>query len=190
MNTTNLFVELVVIGAGVSLWLLLLVGSAFGYAWVSIDQALLVASAVPALALTYVLGIVWDRISDSLFERCWADDLRAAFFPERAAYYDARREILMKSPPLSELLEYGRSRMRICRGWTLNAAMVAVSLNVLLWIQYRDAEAALGVSLAGTIASLALAAGAWFAWRSLARAEYRKIKEQSAHLRAATRPGA
>lgn len=185
MNTTNLFVELVVIGVGVSLWLLLLVGSAFGYAWVALDQALLVASAVPALALTYVFGIVWDRVSDSLFERWWADDLRASFFPERGAYYDARRVILSKSPPLAELLEYGRSRLRICRGWTLNAVMVAGSLNLLLWIQYRDVEAVGAISLVGTFASVAMAGGSWYAWRSLAQAEYRKIKEQSAYLRGA-----
>lgn len=190
MNTTNLFVELVVIGAGVSLWLLLLTGGVFGYGWVSLDQALLVASAIPALALTYVFGIVWDRISDALFERWWADDLRATFFPDRAAYYEARRLILTKSPPLSELLEYGRSRLRICRGWTLNAVMIALSLNLLLWLNYRDAAAVGPVSLAGTIASLALAGGSWFAWRSLAQAEYRKIKEQSVHLVAAERPGA
>ena len=182
MNTTNLFVELVVIGAGVSLWLLLLTGGLFGYAWVSLDQARLVASAIPALALTYVFGIVWDRISDALFERWWVDDLRAAYFPDRAAYYEARRLILTKSPPLSELLEYGRSRLRICRGWTLNAVMIALSLNVLLWCQYRGAAVVSVVSVAGTIASLALAAGSWFAWRSLARAEYRTIREQAAHL--------
>ena len=42
MSTTNLFVELIVIGVGVLAWVILLIGSVFGYAWVPVDTALLV----------------------------------------------------------------------------------------------------------------------------------------------------
>jgi hypothetical protein len=182
MNTTNLFVELVVIGTGVSLWVLMLAGSAFGYAWIPADSPWMAVFALPALAVTYVLGIVWDRIADLLFERVWAERLLAAHFQSRDDYYNARRLILLKAPPLSELLEYGRSRLRICRGWTLNSAMLGISLNLLLWTRYPDGQDAWALSLLGTMAATTLAIGAWFAWRNLSAAEYRKIRDQSVYL--------
>lgn len=182
MSTTNLFVELIVIGVGVAAWLMLLLGAVFGYAWLPADTAVLLSTAVPALAVTYVFGIIWDRIADSVFERLWSDDLRAAYFADRAAYYNARRIILTNSEALSELMEYGRSRLRICRGWSLNAVMIGLSLNILTWTRFAALERAWLLSLAGTVVCAAVAAGSWFAWKSLAKAEYRKIREQSAFL--------
>ncbi len=182
MNTTNLFVELVVIGTGVFLWSLLLAGSALGFTWLPLADAVMVAAALPTLAVIYVMGIVWDRVSDALFERLWTDDLRASFFLDRTAYYIARRVILTRSEPLSELLEYGRSRLRICRGWSLNALMIAVCLNLYLF-RHNDPAAISTTAITGTLACLALSGGCWFAWYSLARTEYRKIRDQADYLK-------
>ena len=183
MNTTNLFVELVVIGVGVLIWLLLLVITVLGYEWLFIsNNTLLIGSALPALALIYVLGIIWDRIADTLFHMIWADDLRESYFVDISNYYNSRRAIITKSQPLSVLLEYGRSRLRICRGWSLNALMIGVSLNMMLWNRFSGHEDLLMLSFTGSFVSLILAAGSWFAWRSLSTAEYRKIKEQSEYL--------
>lgn len=183
MNTTNLFVELVVIGVGVFVWLILLVITVLGYEWLfTAKDTLLIGSALPVLALIYVLGIIWDRIADTIFHVIWADDLRESYFTDLGNYYNSRRVIITKSQPLSDLLEYGRSRLRICRGWSLNALMIGVSLNILLWSRFSDHENILILSLTGSFLSLILAVGSWFAWRSLSTVEYRKIKEQSEYL--------
>ena len=71
MSTTNLFVELVVIGVGVFIWVVLFVFSVIGMDWIRISDTLLISSAIPALAFIYVLGIVWDRFIDYLFDRFW-----------------------------------------------------------------------------------------------------------------------
>ncbi len=186
MSTTSLFVELIVIGVGVLLWLLLLAASIFGFSWPAEFDAVILVAAVPVLAVVYVLGIIWDRISDWIFQRLWADDLRSAYFDDLSAYYNARRTIITGSEPLSNLLEYGRSRLRICRGWTLNALAGAVALNVLVWTGAPDDFAISRglLSALGTGFLVALSCGSWFAWRSLAAAEYRKISQQSVYLRA------
>lgn len=179
MSTTNLFVELIVIGVGASIWLILFTFSMFGYAWVPIDRLLSSSAAVSILAVIYVLGIISDRIADAVFEWVWSDDLRGSYFQDRREYYDARRLILTRSERLSDLLEYGRSRLRICRGWAFNSILVAVSLNTFLWMYLSDKSFAWSISIFGSISLLVFALAAWFAWRKLAQNEYRKIKEQA-----------
>lgn len=179
MNTTNLFVELIVIGVGAVIWLLLFVFSIFGYGWVPVDDLQSAIAAVPLIAVIYVLGIVSDRLADTVFEWIWMDDLRDPFFPNRKKYYNARRTILIHSERLSDLLEYGRSRMRICRGWAFNSVIIAISLNTFVWTKFGDQQLACPVSIYGSIFLLFLGWGAWFAWRRLAQNEYRKIKEQA-----------
>ncbi len=179
MNTTNLFVELVVIGAGVFIWLALLVLSFIGVGWIQINSAVLIGSAIPTLAFIYVLGIVWDRFVDYIFDQFWGKSLRRKYFKKKSQYYNARRNILINSEPLSDLLEYGRSRMRICRGWSVNALMIGISLNLYLWLQHGKHPQLIEISFAGTLSCVVLATGSWYAWRNLTKVEYRKIKNQS-----------
>lgn len=184
VNTTNLFVELIVIGVGASVWLVLLTLAVFGYAWVPVDQLLTPFAAVPILAVIYVLGIVSDRVADAVFESIWSDDLRTPYFRQRKEYYDARRLILTRSERLSDLLEYGRSRLRICRGWAFNSILIAVTHNLLLWLRLADEALAPSISVFGSIALLTFSYAAWFSWKKLSENEYRKIKEQAQFITA------
>ena len=181
MGTTNLFVELVVIGVGAMTWLCLLVVAVFGWKWIPIDKVFSTVALVPLLSLIYLLGIISDRIADSIFERLWVTRLRQRCFESTKEYHLARRQILTGSERLSDLLEYGRSRMRICRGWTLNSILIAITLNLCVWIQLQPSHAR-SLSIFGTIASLSFAVGAWDTWRKLSVTEYRKVKEQAAFL--------
>ncbi len=182
MSTTNLFVELVVIGVGAFVWVVLLVLSMFWYHWVPIDRLLTPAAVIPLLSIIYVLGIVSDRVADVLFAVLWARTLRGRRFTDIETYYAARRNILTKSERLSELLEYGRSRLRICRGWVLNAFVILVSFNVFVWARLREWSGARGLSILVSALLLILAAGCWYSWWSLSAAEYRKVKGQSEYL--------
>ncbi|MCH9670744.1 MAG: hypothetical protein K0U93_04775 [Gammaproteobacteria bacterium] len=182
MSTTNLFVELLVIGLGVFVWLMLLALAIIGVDQLALNDKVLFASALPVLAFTYVLGIVWDRIADKLFDRIWSDGLRRMHFQDKSSYYDARRIILTRSPALSALLEYGRSRLRICRAWTLNALMMCIALNAFLFGGANNVADPGLASAIGSSVTLALALGSWFAWNNLSQAEYRKVSEQGKYL--------
>ena len=179
MSTTNLFVELIVIGVGAFIWLILLVFSMFGYAWVPMDSLQSIGASIPILAVVYVSGIISDRVADTVFEWIWSDDLRKPYFQDRREYYNARRIILTRSERLSDLLEYGRSRLRICRGWAFNSILIAICLNTFVWTKFSDKSFATSISVFGSISILVFALGAWFAWRKLTQNEYRKIKEQA-----------
>src|SRR5579871_6842915 len=66
MGTTDLFVELIVIGVGAVGWISLFALTLVGYDRPLINTVIgTPAAAVPALAFTYLLGIIVDRIADA-----------------------------------------------------------------------------------------------------------------------------
>ncbi len=183
MNTTALFVELVVIGAGVLIWVVLCVFAVFGYGWMSVPTATIWLAALPSLAVVYVLGIVWDRVADEVFQHLRGRALRAEYFPEITDYYEARRTIFTQSEALSGLLEYGRSRLRICRGWCLNAICIGIFGEAAIWLNLGSHDQVAAIAVAFALAMALLAFGCWYAWLNLVRAEYRKVGAQAEFLR-------
>ncbi|MGV8972960.1 MAG: hypothetical protein ACOH10_11615 [Rhodoglobus sp.] len=174
MATTQLFVELVVVGFGALGWSTALAVAVFGTAWLSgLADLDAVVVAAPILALAYLLGIVLDRVADAAFEPAVRRYKRKAF-DEEATYVAARRAT-DDDERLARRFEYGRSRLRICRGWALNCAVAIPVVTALVLRRAEPSEVAglLVPLLAGTAALLAACV---FAWRSLAVAQYREIR--------------
>jgi hypothetical protein len=183
MSTTDLFVELIIIGIGAAIWLVLLILSLFGYNWVPLGVATSLVALVPALAVVYVLGIVVDRVADALFEKVWKPALYRKVYDDKQAYFHDRHLIYIHAERLSNLLEYGRSRLRICRGWTLNAFLILITSNLFVWTRLSHTRRQVVLSVCCTAAIGLFAYGNWFAWRQLALTNYRKVQDQSAYLR-------
>ena len=183
MSTTELFVEILVIGVGAGIWLTVLVLSLFGRSIASLDQLVSIPALLPIIAIIYVLGILTDRVSDILFDRLFVAAIRRKHYSEVKQEFDDRRTILVYSERLSQLLEYGRSKLRIVRGWALNFLLLLISLNLFLATQIMDNPLRTRISFFGNTLLLLLSFLCWYAWRSLIDTEYRKIKEQSEFLR-------
>lgn len=186
MNTTNLFVELIVIGVGATLWIVLLILSLFGYAWVPFDGLLSLPALIPILSVIYVLGIVVDRLADALFEQIWKEGLLARVYMQanrNDQYRNDRRLLYTESDRLADLLEYGRSRLRICRGWVVNSVLILVAMNLFIWLRLEPALPRLQVSLGGSGLLFLLILGLWLSWRHLVLTDYRKTKDQAQFLR-------
>lgn len=189
MNTTHLFVELLVIGVGAALAVALAIAALLGMAPADLlldlgQQPSVWLTLLPLLSVVYVLGIVVDRIADWAFHR-WDAKHREEFFPgQRNRYYDDRRTLVVFGPRLWDHLEYGRSRLRICRGWSVNALALLVAVDVLAVTGSMEVS---GYRLAvSNFFLLALAALCIACWRSLSRTEYGKIERQSEWLRRVT----
>ena len=177
MSTTSLFVELIVIGVGAALWVGLLIISVFGY-----DDAVMKTLASPVatvvlLSVIYLLGIVTDRIADLIFDKRWGSAIRKQWFDSVEDYYRARSDIFEKSQLASELLEYSRSRLRICRGWAFNSVISAVALTIFLFTPSYPTLDKPRLFAFGTLGLLLLALGAWYSWKKLAESEYRRVHE-------------
>lgn len=176
MTTTHLFVELLVIGFGAFFGLLLLVAAAAGLQPDAGAQLLVLEALFPVLAIVYVFGILMDRLADILFD--WADKgHRERFFGDRVQeYYFARRSLVMDAENLWRDLEYGRSRLRICRGWALNSLLLWASFNYYIWKLYGNAYTSASWFWIVNFLLPLLAAGCFGCWWRLNSKEYQKVE--------------
>lgn len=182
VTTSSLVVELLVIGVGATSWLLLLVASVFGNSWLLTIQPFATLLAIPALAMVYTLGIVSDRMIDAIFGLCWGGSLRRRHFSDNVSYHHARRTVLTGSDRMADMIEYSRSRMRICRGWAVHSLLIALALNLYCWLQIENHSMANRIHLFGTALFCVLGVTSWHAWRNLASTQYLQVREQSQFL--------
>lgn len=141
MTTTAVFAEILVVGLEAEAWLAVLILAIFGTEWVDIgavDQwtALLT---ILVLAAAYVLGIMVDRLADTLVppkKRGHEDDDDG-----RPGFQDKRLLILHKSggDGMAKFLDYQRSRMRVARGTVFN---IALAIPAVVWFLWARTEAA------------------------------------------------
>jgi len=183
MNTTNVFVELLVIGLGPLTALTLIVLIAMDPGTMTLGDVLATGSSfaliIPMLAATYILGIVVDRIADELFGSFGSARIRHKYFEDDDSYHEARRTIIYHSDLMYRLRQYGRSRMRICRGWAVNVALLVIPMNVFAVRFGTDG----GMLLVLNGVLLATLLGTLFSWRALAHGEYRKVKGGAEFIR-------
>ena len=183
MGTTELFVELIVIGVGAFIWIVLVTFSIFGYAWIPREELFSVSSLIPFLSLIYIAGIVTDRIADMLFERIWVPGLQKKHYSVSGNARDDRRLIYTQSEYLANLIEYGRSRLRICRGWAFNAILILVASNFFIYTQVSDPDVRMKLfiwinALVGFVTFFS-----WLSWYQLMDTQYRRLKDDAKFLR-------
>jgi MFS family permease len=186
MSVAPLVAEIVIVGLQAEGWLALLVLTIFGTDWIDLgalqDWAVLLTLLVVALA--YVLGILVDRLADSLFE----DKLEARAkrrekpLPGRKAVL--RMTVLHTSPGMSAFLEYQRSRERIARGTAVNVTL-AILAGAAFLIDEVGARwwVIAGYVLAGSLMTLAsglATARIHGAWRERLRDAHAVLQESKA----------
>ena len=182
MGTTNLVVELMVIGVGAVAAVFLAAMTVFGIQWVPVENLLAVQSVIPMLAITYVLGILMDRLADRAFEK-WSTKIRETYFKRLGDYHDARRTILTRSDSIGAVVRYGRSRMRVVRGWSVNGALLSVSGAAFIAAQVDDNALRRTLLSFHLLTTIALTVGCMIAWSRLSKSEYLKIRESAKFLK-------
>lgn len=179
MNTTSLFVELVIIGIGSMLAILLLSLGLFDFQTVTLPANVTALVVLPFLSVAYVLGIVMDRLADKIFRR-WDRTLRKQFFSNSDEYHFERTYVYTHaSNRINEAFDYGRSRLRIVRAWVINSALIilgslsfAFNKSVVNDLFPRIILVAFSCTFWGL-----LCFGSIFAWRALLKADYARLSE-------------
>ena len=196
MNTTNLFVELIVIGMFACLWLAIPFIAVFGAPILQLSLELSVFAALPIFSVIYVLGIITDRLADVLFERLFLDRLRVSILLKdsqdsntsdnqtssskeaKYLYQDLKYRILRGPDRIADLGDYARSRARICRGVAFNGALTIFFGG--LWLILPNE---LGLSTDGRwvifLILTGVVLGAWYSWRRITVAGLKQMKYQS-----------
>ncbi len=190
MATTNLFVELIVIGVGAICWVSLFILGLFGFESFPVEAARSYPALVFVVPLVYLLGIISDRVADFVFDKLFSGSLRARHFTETREYQDARRLVLSGSDRLADMHQYSRTRIRICRGWSLNAVLIAAALQFSLRVQFTDAHWRETALTWGTAGCALLSVASWWSWYMLCSMEYLKIREHANFLRRNSHPEA
>ena len=180
MNMTDLLVELIVAGCGAAIWILLLLSTLFDLDWAALlpDQAGSFLVLIPSLSVVYVLGIVWDRAADRLFG-VWDKPLRWEKFEDDAGYHRARTYVsAYGTEEIINLFKYHRHRLRICRAWTVNLALLAITIPLVAWVRQSSAP----VAVTGFLGCGLLAGACWGTWRRLAANDYQRLAESHGFL--------
>ncbi|MFI1488052.1 hypothetical protein [Streptomyces sp. NPDC020747] len=177
---TAMFVEVLVVGIGFVTGLALLAVAAAGPETAA--KAAPVAGSTPAagagLAAAYALGILVDRAADKVLAPI-RRRLRQGTFPSDSTYAQARLT-LATLPSLVALADYARSRMRICRGWIINTALLTLAGDLVL-LRYDIGHRAQLMAVT-TVVGLALTAGFYLAWHTITATGYTKLAQQTAAL--------
>jgi len=169
MATTALFAEILVVGLETAVWLSVLILAALG---ISVSHAAkqlegLKELATPltagTLALAYVLGVIADRVSDSLY----------TWFRADKGVSHKRLVVMQKNSEIAKFLEYQRSRLRIARGTVVNL-FVAVPVTALYVL--RTSQSCAG-SVGAVIGLVAAGAVAWFAAEKIHSAYMNRLSE-------------
>lgn len=175
MQTTNLFVELLLIGIGAALWIGLLFISVFGIdpnSIVELTAKNQIMWAAIGIAVLYILGILVDRLADLVFDKK-NKKIMHRYYENRKQLLIDRTMIYKETSPLVDNIAYGRSRMRICRGWIFNLVWIILFGNIVLAVSgaYYFKHYFLF-----NFCSLLLMLGFYFAWQNLVKKEYEKVK--------------
>jgi hypothetical protein len=140
MSTTAVFAEILIIGIQATIWVVLLIMSFFGFAWIpTVSSSLenwIVPTVVILFSLCYTLGIIIDRIADLLFlvmkPKGFFLNSRWRRLAQEQAHSNTHVAILLKDGHASTFFEYIRSRIRIVRATVVNLVFTLISTLILI----------------------------------------------------------
>ena len=183
MATTAIFAEILIVGLQATIWIGLVLAGVIDLqvgdlsslnGWENLITVMVLASA-------YALGIVVDRLADSVFDpfdRRIRDKSLADKQPLPEVHY-MRLEVMAQEDGKARFLDYVRSRVRVARATAFNLALIIVAL--LFFIGNRP-EAFVGIRARQTadfviLVGLTLLAIAVFAWRRITKTYYWRLAQ-------------
>lgn len=185
MKSTSYIIELLVAGAGTVLWLGLLLIAFFGMEWVPIDLLKEPGLIIVLSPFIYAIGVITDRAVDDLFDWRFKENEKNPKFLSKEAYYQARTRIYLASAALTTHMDYNKLRIRICRGWAVNATLTLFAANLWLLLPHTPISRTSGRWQAGIALTLILGSSAWLAfrqWRKLSEKEANYLRQQAQML--------
>ncbi|MFQ5964764.1 MAG: hypothetical protein ACE5KZ_10825 [Candidatus Scalinduaceae bacterium] len=166
MNTTAIFAELVIGGLQTLTWLSLIGMTVLGPKTFSPIINAPSVSVVIIVAISYGLGVVFDRIWDFILDKSGLDDhIKAPAKSSTAAreaktedeFHTTRQKIFSADPKMAvEFVNYNRSRMRVARSSVFNFALITITGLILLGVYCGiKTKAFIFVGAGGTLLTVA-----------------------------------
>lgn len=133
METTQLYIELIIIGLEGVIWMCAFLADILGNKITSVLANILdnFSSSLLLIGILYVVGVLVDRLADIIFQKK-EDDIRI-----RSGLHAKSSIIVWKKYNAEKYAEYSRTRVRILRASILNLPMISISF-ILYVIKYLD----------------------------------------------------
>jgi len=192
MATTTLFVEILVIGATLELWLsglLVLILGCHQAAEIVVSltsaKELLPILAVVALAMTYALGWIFNFFAERLFRLFGQRAYRQQPFELLQVNYDTAKARVLQGGAEAIIYELRMDRhiIRVARASVINFAALALVL-------FGSNDLALGIRITLGLVSATASVGAFFQWLTRYRAYYRFVAQSYEALMYSRAPSA
>jgi len=184
MNTTQVFVELLITGFGGLAWIAIFICAICGIDIKFIfDQNYSTFFIVPVSGLAYVIGILIDRLGYRIFINSEKKNIPEVFVSRAENEYPKKDGkihpesviafITHGSAHMKEQMMYNRTRLRLCRSWILNFLLISVSLLIYNLLHFANDPK---ITWALSFLALMFCLIAFFVWKTLARDYYVNIK--------------
>ena len=136
MKTTAIFAELLIVGLQAIVWLIFaglvfFEVSAFDAALFDELKSWAALITIFVLSFSYVIGIIIDRVADSLFNHVDRRLRNKYLIKSKQPVAVMRLYIMSKNEGVSDFLDYVRSRLRLARSTVLN--VILIIFFVALW---------------------------------------------------------
>lgn len=161
MNATTLFLEILITGLEAFVWIGLFISAVFGSQWVfkvmdMFNNAEVFLTTV-ILAFAYVIGIIIEELTDTLFEP-WSYRLKSSYInKESPPFYDMQIYVSSHGGKEDDQFHYMRSRRRILRVSAFNISIIGISGLIYLWSQAHNMLTSTKITLSVAILILSAA---------------------------------
>jgi hypothetical protein len=177
MAVSVIFVEILFTGLQASIWLALFLVAIFGSSWIDLNalKGWENLATLIVLALSYALGVLIDRVADSLFSPL-DHRLRRKIIPDKdAPVKEMRLFLISKEDGTSKLLEYTRSRLRTARSTTVNIFCLFIGLIVYRVMQQSSIFNMTTIfHLAASVVGMAIS---FYAWQRHTKTYYLRLAQ-------------
>lgn len=171
-------VEILIGGFQTTVWLTLIILSIFGYEWIQLNTAerWLGLITIFILGISYVLGVLFDRLWDFLLGKL-DKKIRTTYFDNSELLNSARVRIFSKSETMASFLDYIRSRMRIARASVCNFCLITVTslFFILTRLNHLDVFLKLRLLVFTGICGVLLILLAFYAWKNITNTYYKQV---------------
>ncbi|MCP5463082.1 MAG: hypothetical protein H7A34_07975 [bacterium] len=179
MNGAALFVELLVGGVQVVVWVAVLaLASVSPDRLMSVLTSHSIENSIVLMSAAYTLGVVFDRVWDALLSPV-DKRIRSAFFADPEQAHRIRILLFSGDAVRVQFVEYIRSRIRITRYTVCNALITAVCSGIVFFI--RHSEPWRDWFLYAVLFSVVFSACAFYAHCVLISTYYKTLKRFDAH---------
>lgn len=131
MKTTELYVELIIIGLETSIWMCMFIINIVGREFIDFMNEVLknFSSSLLIIGILYIVGLLLDRLSDLFFQKIEDGIL------ERSGLETFKSTIAWERFNQEYFFRYVRSRMRILRTSVINIPLITISF---IWFVIKN----------------------------------------------------